>query len=250
MRIEDRVRAVMSGVDRTIAPGDTMYTTDDHYFSVAASALHALLAALESAGLSTPRRVFDFGCGYGRVMRALRAAFPEAELLASDLDAGGVSHCATAFGARPVQTSADIDRMEQVRDVDLIWCGSVMTHLDAAQGELLLGYFANALAPGGVAVMTTHGRKAARRLEQVTDYGLAPRARASVLASYRSRGFGYHDYPGQRGYGISVGTPARTVGHVFNTPSLRIIGYVEAGWDGHQDVLSVAKDADRVLERV
>ena len=250
MRIEDRVRAVMSGVDRTIAPGDTMYTTDDHYFSVAASALRALLAAQESAGLSKPRRVLDFGCGYGRVMRTLRAAFPQAEILASDLDAGAVAHCATAFGARPVQTSTDIDRVERVRDIDLIWCGSILTHLDAPQWPRLLGYFAEDLAVGGVAVMTTCGRVVAWNLAHDTDYGLAPAARASMLASYRSRGFGYHDYPGQEGYGLSVSTPAWTVAQVVVLPSLRIIGYVEAGWDGHQDVLPVAKDADRLLKRV
>jgi hypothetical protein len=36
--------------------------------------------------------------------------------------------------------------------------------------------------------------------------------------------------------------------HAIST--LRIVGYVEAGWDRHQDVLSVAKDADGLVKRV
>jgi hypothetical protein len=183
-------------------------------------------------------------------MRTMRAAFPEAQILASDLDADAVAHCATAFGARRVASSTDIGRVERVQDVDLIWCGSILTHLDAPQWPRLLGYFAEALADGGVAVMTTGGRVVAWNLGHDTDYGLSPAARASMLRSYRSKGFGYHDYPGQKGYGLSVSTPAWTLSQVHALSSLRIIGYEEAGWDGHQDVLSVMKHADRRLERV
>ena len=245
--LEDRVRAVVARADRTVAPGDTMYHGNDaHYFAVGASALGAVLLALEAAGRREPRRVLDFGCGFGRVMRTLRAAFPGAELLACDVDADGVAHCARAFGARAVPGSTDLAAMEPLREVDVIWCGSVLTHLDADQWPRLLSYFAGALSDGGVAVMTTHGRRTAWRMEHVTDYGLAPSDRASVLESYRSSGFGYCDQ-GQQGYGISVSSPAWALGQVGLVPELRTIGYVEAGWDGHQDVLSVARDAERVL---
>lgn len=241
--IEERVRAVMARVDRSIAGGDTMYGGNDvHYFGVAESALRVLLGALETAG-TTPRRILDFGCGYGRVMRTLRAAYPEAELLACDVDSHAVAHCATAFGARPVTSATEIDRVERVQEVNLIWCGSVLTHLDEGQWPALIGYFGDALAIGGVAVMTTCGRVVAAKLADDTDYGLTPEARESMLASYRSRGFGYHDYPGQTGYGLSLSTPAWAVGQVSPIPGLRLIGYIEAGWDRHQDVIAVMKDS-------
>ena len=53
----------------------------------------------------------------------------------------------------------------QVREVDLVWSGSVFTHLDAPQWVPLLRYIARALAPGGVAVLTTHGRRVAWRIQ-------------------------------------------------------------------------------------
>ena len=40
--------------------------------------------------------------------------------------------------------------------------------------------------------------------------------------------------------------PPWVLNEVAGVPGLRVIGYVEAGWDGHQDVLSLARDADRL----
>jgi SAM-dependent methyltransferase len=245
--IDGAVRQAMTAVDRRVAADDTMYLGNDpHYFGVAASALKMMLLALETAGRATPRRILDHGCGYGRIMRALRAAFPDAELLAYDVDAGGVAHCVAAFGARPIGGANDAIRLADVRDVDLLWCGSVLTHLEAARWPAVLGDFAGMLAEGGIAVLTTHGRAAAGRMEQAYHYGLPAEARAAVLASYREHGFGYRDLPGFAGYGIAVSSASWVLQQVAGVPGLRVIGYVEAGWDGHQDVLSLARDADRL----
>ena len=248
-RIAERVREVMSRVDRKIASGDTMYTSEPHYFAVAESALRAVLLATETVGMDAPRRILDFGSGFGRVMRALRAAFPAAELVACDINAPGIEHCAEAFGARPVLATADLGALPPVRDVDAIWCGSVLTHLDAPDWPRLLGYFAAALAPNGVAVVTTHGRLVAWKMENGTDYGLDAGTRAAILASYRAGGFGFRDYPGHQRYGHSLSSPAWAVAQAVGVPDFRLIGYVEAGWDDHQDVLSVAKDAGARIQR-
>jgi SAM-dependent methyltransferase len=247
-RIAQRVATAMSRAERRIAPADTMFIDEAHYFSVSASALTAIVLATETVGME-PRRILDFGCGFGRVMRGLRAAFPDAELIASDVDQPGVQYCVETFGARPLASSTDLGRLPSLRDVDLVWCGSVLTHLDADQWPRLLGYFSAALADGGVAVVTTHGRRSASLIEQGFDYALAPRALEHVLQSYRARGFGYHDYDGQHGFGISLSSPAWVIEQVTRLSELRTIGYLEAGWDQHQDVLSVAKDARRVLHR-
>ena len=46
--------------------------------------------------------MLDFACGHGRVMRTLKAAFPDALLTACDIDRDGVDFCARTFGAAPV----------------------------------------------------------------------------------------------------------------------------------------------------
>jgi SAM-dependent methyltransferase len=195
-----------------------------------------------------PRRILDFGCGYGRVLRVLRAAFDDAEIMACDLDPAAVAYCAEAFGAAPLAGSANLAEIAQVREVDLVWSGSVLTHLDVPQWRALLSYVERALAPGGVAVLTTHGRRAAWRLEHVTDYGLTPQGRTLALAGYRCRGFGYNDYPGQHGYGISISAPEWVLARVLELPALRVTGFVEAGWDGHQDAVVVTRDGVEMVQ--
>ncbi|GAB3576142.1 hypothetical protein GCM10027445_39750 [Amycolatopsis endophytica] len=246
--LDAQVARTMARVDRIIAPGDSMFRGNtEHYFAVAGQALRACLHGLQAAGRPAPRRVLDFGCGYGRVLRTFRAAFPAAELIASDIELDGVEHCTRFFGAIGLPASVHIEEIPQVSDIDLIWSGSVLTHLDVDAWDALLGYFERALAPGGVAVVTTHGRRVAWRMGNGGEYGLTEADHERVLSDYRAHGFGYADYPGQPGYGISLSTPAWVTGHVL-TPRLRLAGYIEAGWDGHQDVLILVKDAEETLK--
>jgi SAM-dependent methyltransferase len=250
-RLAEQVEQIMSVVDRTIVADDSMFGgSEEHYFSVASDALGAVLHALHGAGPALPRRVLDFGCGYGRVLRTLRAAFGDAELIACDLDPAAVDRCVRAFGAQGLAASTDPDLIEQVGDIDLIWCGSVLTHLDHPQWTPLLRYFARALRPGGIAVVTTHGRRVAWRMSALpdADYGLTDAVARQVLTCYRATGFGYADYPHQDGYGISLSSPGWAASKALETPGLRLVGYSEAAWDQHQDVLVLAKDADTLLK--
>lgn len=248
--LDETVAGIMTGVSTTIAEDDSMFAGNntEHYMSVSRDALRAVLAALQVTGRPVPKRVLDFGCGYGRVMRSLRAAFPAAELIGCDMDQAALAGCAEAFGARPVIGAPDVDDIEQVTDVDLLWCGSVLTHLDAPNWGPLLRYFSRALAPGGVAVVTTHGRRVAMRAEAGKDYGLDARATDRVLAAYKACGFGYNDYAGNDGYGISLSSPGWAVQRALEAPGLRLAGYDEAAWDRHQDVMVLVKDADELLK--
>ncbi|MFJ4101455.1 class I SAM-dependent methyltransferase [Amycolatopsis japonica] len=248
--LDETVAGIMAGVSTTIAEDDSMFAGNntEHYMSVSRDALRAVLAALQVTGRPVPKRVLDFGCGYGRVMRSLRAAFPAAELIGCDMDQAALAGCAEAFGVRAVIGAPDVDDIEQVTEVDLLWCGSVLTHLDAPNWGPLLRYFSRALAPGGVAVVTTHGRRVAMRAEAGKDYGLDARATDRVLAAYKACGFGYNDYAGNDGYGISLSSPGWAVQRALEAPGLRLAGYDEAAWDRHQDVMVLVKDADEILK--
>jgi SAM-dependent methyltransferase len=247
--LDELVAVTMARIDRTIAEGDRMYGGQDgQYFGIGESALRSCLHALHGAGRPLPRRVLDFGCGHGRVLRTLRAAFPDAELLACDIDPEAVEFCRATFGARPVAGSENLPETRQVTGIDLLWAGSVLTHLDLPGWDALLRYCARALAPGGIALLTTHGRRVARNLEHgIHDgYGLDAEGERTVLDGYRDVGFGYADYPGQRGYGISLSSPSRAIGRALAQPGLRLAGYDEAGWYGHQDVLVLVRDGNEL----
>ncbi len=241
--MSDPLEQLARALDRRRAPEDEMYGGDEaQYLAVGLSALRCIRLALRTADVPEPRRILDLPCGHGRVLRALHAAWPEAEFTACDLSREGVDFCARTFGARPVYSAPD------PRDVplapgsfDLIWVGSLLTHLDLPRWSVFLERFHDWLAPGGLLVFSTLGRYAAYRMEQGIDYGLLPEQRAELLGAFARDGFGYRDYPGQQGYGIALATPAFVTRLVLRGPDARLIGYGERLWGEHQDVVACQK---------
>jgi SAM-dependent methyltransferase/predicted O-methyltransferase YrrM len=226
----------LAGVDTRVSPHDTMYVGNGaHYFSVGASALRCI----ESLAPSGPRRVLDMPCGHGRVLRFLKQRYPDAALVACDLDEDGVQFCAERFGAEPVRSSADLTSLALPGPFDLIWCGSLATHLDALAVGALLALLGASLAPGGVAVVTTHGDLVAERLRSgESTYQLSPEAARAVLASYDARGFGYADYQWSPGYGVSVSS-RDWIEAAAARAGLKVAHFAVRGWDDHQDVAAL-----------
>ncbi len=242
-RIEDLLRAEnLPGVDTEIAPDDEMFVGDhDQYHESGRSMLRNIALALVGAGRPRAERILDLPCGHGRSMRYLRAAFPEAEIVGCDLNRSGVDWCSEHFGAKPVYSEIEPDRIPIEGAFDLIWCGSLLTHLDAPRWADFLSLFERLLAPGGSLVVTLHGRLSLQWLQDDHTYGLDEDGVRRVLEGVRREGFGYADYPGQPGYGISVSLPDWVMRELVRRGTLLIAGYHEMGWHEHQDVLVCRK---------
>jgi SAM-dependent methyltransferase len=230
-------RTLLGKVNARIAPADAMYVGDGaHYFGVGLSAIRCVEAAAGTE--APPERILDMPCGHGRVLRFLAARYPGAALVASDLDAGGVAFCSERFGAQAVLSTPDLADVELPGPFDLIWCGSLVTHLDAEANAALLDLFRRSLAPAGVAVVTTHGELVAERLRAGETYQLDPGAARAVLRDYDSHGFGYADYPWSPGYGVSVSSRDWIAG-TAGSAGLRVAHFAEHAWDDHQDVAAL-----------
>lgn len=213
-----------------------------HYFSVGRSALQAIRLAMRGAGIATFRNILDLPCGHGRVLRWLRAEFPLANITACDLLGDGVDYCAKSFCATPVYSSADPAQIPLSGQFDLIWVGSLLTHLDAAPCVAFLDRFRSLLVPGGLLVFTVHGRYVRSKLSSGTNtYGLEHGKVASLMGTYDRTGFGYGDYPGQRGFGISVSSPSWVCARIEELGALQLVSYTERGWDRHQDVVACVR---------
>jgi SAM-dependent methyltransferase len=207
------------------------------YFCSGYSALFCIRKALEKAGKKSVSSVLDFACGHGRVLRSLAANFPEARLAAVDSNKAGVDFCAEVFGAEPVYSNVDFSRLAIDGKFDLIWVGSLFTHLRGERWSILFKLLRSVMVEDGLLLFSTHGSEAERRLRdhQVLLFNLQPERIAKILEEYDVNGFGYSDYQRYPGYGVSLSSPqwvtlqAKAVG-------LKPILHQEKGWDDFQDV--------------
>lgn len=233
-----------TGVPELISPNDTMFGSNpnsSYYFSTGQSALRCIKLAMLGAGTGEPRRILDLPSGHGRILRALKAAFPQAELTACDINRDGVDFCAQALGAIPVYSHEDPDDIELMGTFDLIFCGSLFTHLDADRWPGFLELFHSHLSSGGLLVFTTHGRFVVERLRSgEVDYGLGADFVTSLVTEFdQGNGFGYRDYPSYPGFGFSLTSPGWLCARLWELPGLQLVSFTERGWNQHQDVVAV-----------
>lgn len=230
-------RELLCEVKSEISPGDGMYTGDgEHYFKVGLSAVRCIEEALDAARPASVTQVLDLPCGHGRVLRFLVRRFAEAKFTAADLDRKGVNFCARHFDAEPVYSDPNLDQFSVGRHFDLIWCGSLVTHLNDKGIRALLAFFARHLAPQGLLVLTGHGERVIQRMQdQEFDYGIATESAARIIEAYHIEGIGYADYPGADGYGVSLTSP-EWIRRASADTGLEEVYFRARGWDDHQDV--------------
>jgi SAM-dependent methyltransferase len=233
-------------VSTEISPRDRMYHPGNarHYYYVGRSNLLTLYNVLNlrksyPGGGAPVRDILDLGCGHGRVHRWLRAGFPEATLHVTDYDKTGVEFCVENFGA--LDTQGELP----AASFDLIWLGSVFTHLPAAVTEALLGRMTAALRPNGVLVFTSQGRFSIARIEgfdwendtrEWMHYALARDKFEEAVRLYHETGYGYVDYPSQVNYGVCIARPEWYAARVLASNDFTQILFQEKGSDNHQDV--------------
>jgi SAM-dependent methyltransferase len=206
---------------------------DDHYLQVGLSALDGIEAALH--GLPEPCRILDLPCGFGRVTRVLRARYPTALITACDLDRPAVDFTANAFGAHAAYSEPNFRDLHLGGPFDLIWVGSLLTHLPEHQTRQFLDFAIRHMGPDSRLVFTSHGEYVATRLRSST-YGLSAPAVCGLIGQYLMEGYGYRGYDGDLSYGISL-VAKRWYETLLTGSPLRLQSYRERGWDQHQDVL-------------
>lgn len=238
---------LQSGLDLTVSKADTMLTTSDpHYLSVGESALAIIERSL---GGKEPANILDLPCGFGRVTRVLRARYPHTAITASDLDRPGVDFTAYQFGARGVYSVPDFRELDLGETYDLIWVGSLITHLPAETTKHLLAALARSLTQQGSALITLQGPSIIPRLRK-TGYGLPPGSAEQVIAEFERTGFGYRDYVGGEDmygvsltndhYGISL-TDEPWMRAAVQECGLQLQAYEAQAWDNHHDVAIVRR---------
>jgi len=233
-------RTVLSNVNCRISKFDTMFEGDaTSYFLKGLSGLNVVEAALRHRPQLQVKAILDLPCGCGRVGRFLAARFPKAKMTACDLQREGVDFCARELGMKPVYSQPDFDQINFGQKFDLIWCGSLVTHLDGKAIQSLLVCLERNLEQNGVAIFTAHGDYVAGRLDAGHDYGIGSEAAAKATEMYRKNGIAFMPYLGNEKaeqYGFSLTSPAWIREQCGQIKGWKELHHKPQGWDNHQDV--------------
>ena len=108
-------KTLLEKVSLQVHHGDTIYTSGNafHYLSVGLSATHCIREALCRAPAQyTVGSILDFPCGYGRVLRFLRAMFPNSEITAAEIDRTALDFCRRHFARRHILVRDELQRFD------------------------------------------------------------------------------------------------------------------------------------------
>lgn len=246
-----------------IAARDAMFRNgvSGQYYDMGLSAVRCLEAALVLAGRppSSVGSILDFPCGHGRVARVLRARFPGAALTVCDRDRDGVRFCADHLRATGVVVRRDFRDIAFERPFDLVWLGSLITHLPRPASERLLRQACSWLAPDGVLAASSHGPRVTRWLRDGLDddrHQLPDAALRRALLDRIRDGYGYLPNRGGlwrwlrdrllpgRAYGTSLIGRSFFEGLLLPAP-WRVLGYLEQAWADFHDVVVVGPGVAR-----
>ena len=239
------------GVSRNLNPNDKelIDRSDEsirRYYSVGADAMRVIINALLANSRQPPQSILDFPSGSGRVTRHLRAFFPEARIVASDLYDDHLDFCREAFQIDCQLSQVNISGVDFGEKFDLIFCGSLLTHLPEISFLDTINLIGRSLSDSGIAVITLQGRFSDHIQATMPNFYLPDQNYEVAAESVRRTGFGYVDYTHdvlngifnkEEGYGIALVRPHWVLRLLEPRTDLRLLGYVERGWDNHQDVL-------------
>jgi SAM-dependent methyltransferase len=211
-----------------------------HYFGTGGSALSVILNVLQIAEELSPESILDFGCGAGRVTRWLVSAFQNSLIEGCDIRQVDINFVASEFNIRTWLSSINIDQLKSEKKYDLIWVGSIFTHLDAKDSTKLLAKLYSWLNTGGVLIFSTHGRFVEDRFKS-ESYGLLMHDIPKIIEAYKHSGYGYADYPQESGYGISLSSLTWWINKIGNLEKSQLVLITEQIWDFHHDVIAVRK---------
>jgi len=229
-------------VSEEIHPEDVMWNTGQPwYYEVGRSSLEVICSMLPQNNLSNVARILDLPCGHGRAGRYLRAGFPDAEIMFCDIDRSGVDFCSSAFGGKGIYSQPELTTVDLGNGYDLIWVGSLFTHLDEKRTAKWLAYLVDALSEGGTLIATFHGIWGIEALKQIS-----PEMVKAAMPGYQRYGYGYTPYDGTPDYGVSISKASKIISMAEVIPGTRILGYRERAWADNHDVLAISR-RDRLL---
>ena len=222
----------------------------DHYRRVGESAIENIERALRLGERSFGElgACLDMACGYGRVLRHLVRRIEPKRITACEVMEEAIRFCAAEFGVKPLLSRLDLRAIPFERRYDLIWVGSLFTHLPIEDGLVFLDTLLEALEPGGILVFSTQGPDC---LDNVAFYGFMFADQERVFQEQMERdGAAYLPYyANEPNYGIAFYSPEKIERHVAERfgQRFKLLNHTPRGWDAHQDIWAFQRPQSSVF---
>jgi SAM-dependent methyltransferase len=246
--LSDAEKRLVRRVSLKVSASDDMYVDgwSTSYLTGGLSAGREIRASLDAAGKVIAKGVvLDFPCGYGRVLRLLKEMFPDSQIVGAEIDAAALNFCRRTFSVQGYASSParGLRSLSLPHRFDLIWCGSLITHIDESAAVDLLDFFCRHLADRGVCVFTTLGQKAASGMmaKKEKRSELSEQGVEKLLRDYHEKGYGYTDYSwadasSSGSNGLSLTSRSRIIEMARSVGRWEPVYYRESGWHELQDV--------------
>lgn len=235
---------------REISPSDWMMRADrtqDWYFQRGHGAMSLVAFECQRARM-VPTSILDFGCGHGCVARMLKAFFPRARLVGQDVNPEWMDWCAQTLGIETIVSAPTIEEVTfEEGQYDVIWAGSVFSHIPEAAARHLLQQFRRALTDRGIVLFSTAGQIMRNSYRPEIMHNVSEEQIAEMCAAF-DRGdyaFGSYDVSLYASWGHSL-TPWQWMFARANEFKMPICGFYEAGWGLVQDVFAMRKEPNPV----
>jgi 2-polyprenyl-3-methyl-5-hydroxy-6-metoxy-1,4-benzoquinol methylase len=240
--ISTSLQHIYGDVDARVALHDHMNAVKNpsHYFSVGASAVSIIQAGLDFVRLPQPHSILDFACGAGRVTRWLKAAFPNSVIVGCDLRDSDLHFQSEVLGVTTWKSSASFQMLKPPRQFDLIWVGSLLSHLSEKDARSAMNAFMSWLNPKGLLVVSFHGRRVKLGKSMRGANYISEAKFQKVQREYDEAGFGYENYDNQEGLGFTLIKPQWFFDFAAQTVEWKVVGVFEAAWDDHHDICIIA----------
>lgn len=195
--------------------------------------------ALRSIGVSLDRlgRILDFGSGCGRVARILVERGLGERLSICDVNERAVEWCRDHLPLRQCVVNGELPPLPfEDASFDLVWCGSVFSHLDRRRQDRWLADLGRVLRPGGTLLASVHGPHAWQGA--LSERTIARLEQEGMLFVRSNANVGIHP----SWYQVAWHTEAYVRSHWAAFFSIR--DYVPRGHAGYQDLVIASKPAD------
>ncbi|PRH41107.1 class I SAM-dependent methyltransferase [Burkholderia vietnamiensis] len=238
----------------TIHQNDDMFIGDHKHYAECGRQLADFCEQASKITQVTDPIILELPCGYGRVTRHLADRFNAARIHVADIMKPAVDFSQETFGVvghyieDPIYEFSGLDN--DMFDVALM--GSLITHLSEDAAKTVMKHFFMKVKRGGVGVVTTHGVLSRARHAEGDWYQVGNDAREHLMGEYDASRFGFVPYRNDHSsekrtveyigasYGVSL-IPEAWMRATCAENGLKVIEYIQGGWDNHQDVFLISR---------